>query len=279
MLVRMSLTIAAALVTPLALLRGVEAGEGGPRSATLRHRLAAESTVAVLPELLAADPRLQIQLERYNSAQVRFVLADLHVEVLIQDDTAKLPVALLGYARRPEALPNGLRTLQAAAGLPPLSLNYTRPSQISRGQEPTAALAWSGCLDDLFADPSDSALFGTPRAARAWTHYLTPLGRRVHAYRAAPAVLEAALQDLAPGLGTQLAHQRGSQSKPDLGELLEALELPEPVRREAAGRLTTRSQRFSLLIRTRLGPDVRQRYVVCDAADPPRVLINWEVAP
>jgi len=275
-LVLVSLALAAALISPLATLSGVQAVESAYVSATPRHRLAADSVIALLPALLA-DSRRQQQLERTNRTHVAFDLADLHIDALLQDDTAKLPVGLWGHQRqRATALPDALHSLQGLLALPPLRLRLveTEPG----GQAP-ATRHWTGCLDDLFENPTDEALFGTPHSASAWAQHVTPVGTGVHAYRADGAVLEAALQDLAPALGTQLARRRAGQVKPDLAELLGKLEVSEQVRRAVAERLTVRSDRFSLLVRTQLGPDVRQRYVVCDTAEPPNVLINWEVAP
>ena len=276
-LVLASLALAAALIAPLATLSGIEAVEGGYHAATLRHRLAAESVLVVLPELLAQDSRVQRELDRTNRYYLTLALGDLHVDVLIQDDSAKLPMELFERTRHPEARRSALQTLQAAAGLPALDL--AEAPHAGEGRRAADSLPWTGCLDDLFACPSDAVLFGTPRSPRTWTHCLTPAGHTVHAWRADAAVLEAALQDLSPGLGTQLVHRRAGRAKPDLDELLGALELPGDVRREVAARLTVRTERYSLLVRTRLGRDVRQRYLICDAADSTNVLVNWEVAP
>ncbi len=51
------LVLAAALITPLAMLSGTTAVIETHRADALRHRLAADSLVALLPDLLAARGR------------------------------------------------------------------------------------------------------------------------------------------------------------------------------------------------------------------------------
>lgn len=273
LLVLVSLVLLAALVAPLATLSGVSALESTHRAATLRHRLAADSVLAVLPQLLASDRRLARELERGNRAHLTLELEDLHVEVLLQDDTAKLPLPLSRAQRGPAPRRAALAVLAAALPLPPLA---------AREADTPAAVGdvpWTGCLEDLFDAPTDRALYGTPTEGTAWTQYLTPLGQTVQAYRADPAVLEAALADLQPGLGTRLAQARTRQTQPDVDELLAGAELKDEVHKAARSRLVSATERLSLLVRTQLGSDVRQRYLVCTAGPEPRVLLDWEVAP
>lgn len=259
------LALAAALITPLATLSGTTAVIESYAADTLRHRLAAESVVALLPELLARDPRLSKGLDRRNRARIAFDLAGVRVDVLIQDDTAKLPLRALSETDEPHALANALSTLQSRLGL--------------LSSRPRRMISWSGCLDDLFEHPTDRGLFGAGESSSAWAHYLSPLGRRVHLQRAEAAVLEAALLDLRPGLGRQLAEIRRRKPEADPSELLRTIEMPRDMAKKVSKRLTTRTQRYSLLVRTRIGADVRRRYLICDAADPPGVLLDWEVAP
>lgn len=269
LLVLVSLALTAALVTPLATLSGLAVLETADRAAALRHRLAANSLVAVLPRLMAAEAGLRRDLDRANRALVAFDLADLHVVALIQDDTAKLPLPLVAGQSEARRLAAALTHLQAELVLPPLALAASGPTEAR----------WTGCPEDLFGAPTDGALYGTPQTGAAWMHYLAPLGEVVHAHRAAPAVLEAALRDVRPGLGTHIACRRAAQTRPDLNELLEGVELTAGQRREAQRRLTLATQRYSLIVRTDLGGDVRQRYVVCTAGVAPSVLLDWEVAP
>ncbi len=277
LLVLMTLMLAAAVITPLAALSGVEAVGTAHHAATLRHRLAAESVLAALPRLLRDDQQLQRDLDRHNRAKVTMTVGDVRVTALLQDDTAKLPLPLLFEIGGPRCAEQALTVLRDGAALSALELlpvlggaNHGGPS----------SLRWTGCLDDLFTAPTDAALFGTTRTTHAWAQYVTPLGNAVHVDRADVVVLEALLSDLRPGLGQRVAVARESQfDRSSIDELLATLELPEKVAREASRRLTCATRRYSLLIRTEIENDVRQRYVIC--APPPhlRVLVNWEVAP
>lgn len=276
LLVLVSLTLAVALITPLVAISGTMALETGHQERTLRHRLAAESVVALLPQLLEQDRRLRLDLERTNRAQVEFALGEVHSTALIQDDTAKLPILLLDKVGQ---LRSSLERLQVEMGLPGALQAGSPPLEPDAPHDGAAILRWSGCLDDLFAGPRDADLFGTPTSVATWAQFVSPLGQRVHVFHAQPAVLAAALDSLESGLGRELARRREQYKEEDLGELLASLELTDQVHQEAARRLTTRCERYSLLIRTSLHGDVRQRYIICSAAVPPQVLLNWEVAP
>jgi len=61
--------------------------------------------------------------------------------------------------------------------------------------------------------------------------------------------------------------------------LLAEMELDKRVHEGAARRLTGQTERYSLLIRTTIGNDVRQRYVICAASASFETLLDWEVAP
>lgn len=259
------LALAAALITPLAMLSGTTAVIETHQADALRHRLATDSLVALLPDLLAADARLRRDLDRPNRATVAFDLDGVRIDVLIQDDTAKLPLRTLSESDEPHALRDALTALRASIGLTSSRLQ--------------SAVSWSGCFDGLFELPDDRWLFGDDETSTAWAAYLTPLGRRVHLRRAEAAVLEAALRDLRPGLGRKLAKLRDQRPDAGLDELIRDIEAPQDVAKAMRARLTSTTERYSLLVRTRIGRDVRRRFLICDAGDPPGVLLDWEVAP
>lgn len=275
LLVLVSLAIAAALITPLALLSGVGSLAADRQADTLRHRLAAESIIAMLPELLSADRDINADLDRDNQSHLSFDVGAIHVDALLQDDSAKLPVSILFASKRINQWRDALSVLSARCELPALEFRNL-PSQ---GVEVNpSGLLCTGCLDDLFEAPADAALFGQAGQAAVWSRYLAPIGQTVNLYRADPAVLEACCFDIQPGLGTRLADARHGQAKPDPADLIARLELPEPQARALTQRLNNRTERFSVLIRTRIASETRQRYVVCTADTPPAILANWEVA-
>src|SRR5687768_13744708 len=84
-LVLVSLALAAALITPLAMLSGIEAVAAGRDALALRHRLAAESLVALLPDLLKKERDLEVELDRCNIARLDFEIGQIKIQVLLQD--------------------------------------------------------------------------------------------------------------------------------------------------------------------------------------------------
>jgi hypothetical protein len=264
LLVLTSLALAAALIVPLASMTTVEALTANQEAESLRHRLAADSLIAVLPEWLERDRRIAADLDRDNRAVLHFQLGEINVDAVLQDDSAKLPLTQL-YDRRGARPASGvLADLSAGLGLPAQRF-------VERSSAPL-------CPDDLFVNATDAEVFGSGVTQMGWCTYTTTLGRSVNVHRADPAVLEALLSDVKPDLGRSLVRQRQHDFK-SVEELLAPLELTEIQRRAVQERLTLRTERYSLLIRTQRGDQVRRRYVVISTSEPPDVLIDWEVAP
>lgn len=271
LLVLVSLALLAVLVTPLAALSGTTAMEAAHRAADLQHRLATDSAISLLPALLGSDPRHQEALDERNRTTITMAVGDVHVELFVQDDTAKLPLALLAPGEIRTWLPAALDTLASELALPPLALQ-------ARDRRPTRP-PWTGCVEDLFTAATDPALYGRTADASRWMHYLSPVGQRVQVFRAAEAVLDATLNDIQARLGDELARRCDAQVEADLAALLAGLELPGAQLRMVAARLTDRTERYSLLVRTEVHGDVRQRFIICTAGATPEVLLDWEVAP
>ncbi len=272
-LVLACLALAAALVTPLAAISGTEALVAAYRSDELRHRLAVESLVSVLPDLLTQDRQLMRDLDRGNRAQVRFELDSVRVEALVQDDSAKLPLRAF---ERPEQRLVALRSIQREALLPPARLQVELITD--RRGVTRSGVVWTGCLDDLLAEPTDQAIFGDLGTSSVYANYLSPLGRQLNLLRADSAVLEATLADIEAGLGRRIADLRDDRNKIDVGAVIQQLELSYEQGKAVGERLTTRTERYSLLVRTTVDRDVRQRYLVVSADAPSQVLVDWEVA-
>ena len=267
LLVLVSLTLAAGLIGPLTTLTGTRAICSVQHAATLQHRLAVDSAVAALPALLAHDPQLRRNLDRDNMARFEFSLGDMQVVVLVQDDSAKLPVELLTRVSRDQAYQ---------------ALNHFRPLVICSANilpEPNTSVQVTGCLDDLFEEPTDAALYGTPDSGTAWSHYITPIGQTVNLRRAPPAVLTAVCSDLPPQVGRLLAQARTEHVGRNVRTLLADMDITTPQRRELSARLTANTQRYSLLVSSTLEGYTRQRYLICDTGDPATVLLDWEVSP
>lgn len=264
-LVLLSLALVAAVLLPLARLSGVEALKTSQAGCALRQRIAAESLVALVPQLLAKDAGVRGALDHGNLARYDWDLGPVHLLVLIQDDSAKLPAAL--------ASPAALQMLGAECDLPGLIPRVSDPAR-------TSPDSWAtGCLEDLFETTTDAAIYGTTGATPAWCRFLTPTGQRIHLARAPTPVLSAALQAFGSGLGLQLRRAWDSAANPDVNACVAHLELPAAAARRVVELFSDHAERYSLLVRTAIGDDVRQRYLICSADTPPVVLVNWEVAP
>lgn len=263
LLVLYSLALAVALTLPLATLGATAAMSSAFASNSLRHRLAAESLVALMPELLAGHDDLVLGLDRANRAEIAITVGSVEVQAVIQDDSAKLPLAALRDSRAAHAVRTAMSILGTQLVLPDLILR----------DDPASIF----CLDDLFVEPSDSGLFGNGKHTRCWSNFVTPLGEGVNVFRADSRVLEALLYDIRPGLGRRIELAR-TKGQP-LTAILSDLELSQSQLAIAQQRLISDARRYSVLIRTSLGSDVRRRYVICTVDSPPAIVLSWEVSP
>lgn len=268
-LVLLSLALAAAFILPLVLASSTQAVLVWHRSDRLRHDLAVDSVIAAIPDLVT-QAGVRRDLDRSNRVVIDNVIGPVRVQAVLQDDSVKLPIPMLGRLLRREALPAALRELAMTLPLPMLRVRAV-PS-------PPGSL-WTGCLEDLFVDPTDDALYGSLNEDTTWCQYVTPVGETLSLPRAAEEVVEAALLDLERGLGRRLARLQRQYPQRSLAELCVDLELSEPQRREVMQRFGGGQSRYSLLIHTSIGNDRRAKYVICDGQRPTNVMVSWEVAP
>ena len=276
-IVLVCLALASALVSPVVVLSGLDALESVRRANGQQHELAVDSVILLLPSVLAENPQLALDLDRENAATLTLQVGEVIVVALIQDDTAKLPVSLVSEADDVQRTREALAALQAGLPLANLAPGARLRESARVGQQ--SGLRWTGCLDDLFDAPVDAALYGRPDSPATWARYITPIGRSVNLQRACAVVLEGTLADLRPGLGLRLAELRARFPKATPDELLAMEELPDSVRREATRRVTADARRLSLLVRTRIDNDVRQRYLICTLGEQAQVIVDLEVAP
>lgn len=255
LLTLITLALVAALIVPLAQTSGLAAVGASRQADDLRHRLAAHSVVAVLPQLLAAREDLRRALDQTNRALFTLRLADdLTVEVALQDDSAKLPLGRLQIDR--------LTSLGSRLGLPELA-------PVADGK--------AYCIEDLFAYPTDAAVYSTIERGGAWAGYLTALGDQVQVWRAAPAVITTALADQDERFVGNLIQSRFASQT--IEDLLTRVESTPAQARAVRERLIDRTLRHSLLVRSTIGRQSRQRYLIVSAEAAPRILAEWEVAP
>ncbi|MCA9243881.1 MAG: hypothetical protein KDA32_08015 [Phycisphaerales bacterium] len=247
------LAIMAAMITPLALLSGVESLEANFAADGLAHRLAGDSVIRILPRLIPSQSA-QDALDRDNRWLFETTIGATRAQVLIQDDSAKLPLQALVDLTDPVRIEAALA--RVAPGLPVLTVR--RAAERARVAR---------CLEETFALDDDAALYGRPDTD-AWTRYITPVGARINVQRASAVALEALFDD-----NSTLAQRLRDKAKPQLTDVTQA----ERQRVEAV--TTSRPERYSLLIRTTLHGQARQRYVIIDAGASPTVSLDLEVAP
>ena len=270
-----ALTLAAALIAPLAQWSGLAALRAHDELVDIQHDLAVESVVALLPVLLSEQRGITESLDRDNAANIEFQLGQASVRVLLQDESAKFPLRLVAMQSDGQPNPDPINQLQMAFALPGL------PRRASKSAFEDQRLGVRiGSIEDVFEECGDPALYGDPDQQRVWSRYLTAHAVRIHARRAVVPVLEAALADLEPGLGTRIAQRLQSNgNRRQLEEVIAELGLDAKRAEEVQGRLTSEPLTYSALIRTTIHARSRQSYVLLDGRDPSQVVARWEVAP
>ncbi len=263
-LVLATLALSITLVAPLAMRTGTTAIEASRDAGLCRHELAVDSVVLVLPNLLAKDRDLKSRLDRMNAAELRLEIGQVRVNVVIQDDSAKLPLAAL---RRPDKGP--------AEPLNRLLANLGHEIR-ARSANATALHRYlqTGCLEDCLDRPSDRQVY---TAENAFAKFVTPLTGRINFKRASLPALVAALDDAEPGLAQQVINVRSRADS--VAELHDQLDLTEPAANRISTLLTHETTRYSLLIETTVGDRSNWSYLICTNEDPATVLARWQVHP
>lgn len=268
------LALAAALIVPLAGWSGLNALQAHDRLLSIQQDLTVESVVAILPELLERESRLREGLDRQNLTEWQVDLGPTRVELLLQDDSAKLPLSLVLEQLRSGSPVHPLLQLQVALGLPALPLRWNVNAGANSPEWRSAA-----CLEDAFEEAADDAIYGRVEDARVWSRFATPRSGLIHARRADPAALEAALVDIAPGLGARLAGAlRAAGQRPSLDRVIDQLGLDARAAAALRQRFTAEALSYSLLVRITQQGRVRQCYLLVDARNA-SLLAKWEVAP
>lgn len=258
LLVLTGLVLAGALITPLALLSGSEALQRTHEAWALKHKLAGDSLIQLLPHLLG-NPATRRELDKGRGKRISLRVGDVQIEALLQDDCGKIPLDRLARCTEVD-----VDQLAGGMGLPALARRERCPS--------------TQCFEDVLAQATDREIFGTV-AQPGWIAVATPLPGPVNVRSAAADVLDALLADVDRDLGRKLAEQRRRGTWETLEELLATLELTQAQRSAALRRLAVRSGRYSLLIETRIQSDLRARYVIVHDESPPLVVVDWEVSP
>lgn len=265
-LVLLMLALASALTLPLARV-GLTRSFASHRAAlAVRHRLAAESLLALLPSLTGKDSRILRDLDDDNCATIAVDLQGITIHAILQDDSAKLPIAAIARARPQDEVRQALEHMAVRTGLPHL--------QLRRGTFNTI-----GCFDDLFERADDNDLFGDHEGDPGWAGILTPLGHSVNIRRAEPATIAAMMWDADRGAADKLLRSLRSSQRKSVQQLITAAGFNGDAASRLEQHLSMETTRYSLLVTTTIQAESRRRYFICSADDPPALLVNWEVAP
>lgn len=264
-LVLLMLALASVLTLPLARIGLTQSFSSQRTANSLRHRMAAESLLTLLPGLTGKGSRLLRDLDDHNRASIYIDMNGIAIHAILQDDSAKLPIAAVARSMRQGGLEQTMEFLATRTGMPPIPLR----------RDPIVNI---GCLDDLFEGASDDHLFGHDQGG-GWVSVLTPLGQSVNIQRAEPATLAAMMWDIDRKAADKLARALRTSQRKSAAELISSAGLSGDAASRLEQRLSTQTLRYSVLVKTTLHSDIRRRYFICSADDPPTLLVDWEVAP
>ncbi|MEK6677214.1 MAG: hypothetical protein AABZ47_16370 [Planctomycetota bacterium] len=259
------LTLLIAVAAELVTLTSVETVVAARRHAELQHGLAVESTLLVLADVLDNRSRsgLLVEMDRTSEARLDLEIGPAKVLCTIRDDGGKLHPALFESEDRSEALRRKLRLLQTQKGLPHGNVRL-RPVLGDATQAGPRFRWFDQLLDDAppgsFFQVGDSANESFVRAV--WSDVVTFWGDgRIDLRRVDPVVLEAALEDIRPGLAQKIMAARPADRSVDFPQIALA-HIDSEIRERVAARLTFDDHRYALEIDTILGADRRKWYVV-----------------
>jgi hypothetical protein len=266
------ITMLVAVVAQLAATTASQSVIDGRRHRGLDHRLAMESALLLLAGRLDESTgdrnELILELDRAGRAAAEFEIGAVRVSATIQDDAAKFNPYRFQRSEQDVLLERKLGHIQAMGGLPATSVKL-RPLPVERGNDAAHAYRW---FDQLLDDVQPGAVFdwgeesGEPQR-RCWSDAVTLWGDgRVALRRVRREVLEAALEDIRPGLAGKLLRHRLSDRA--INFLSEALaEVDAEVRDRVAQRVTFDAHRFAIVVETAIEGDRRGWYVVAEIAD------------
>lgn len=265
------LTLLIATTAELAFVTAVESLGVSRRSNRLSHTLAVDGALLLLAERLTDGPTahsdLIAALDRAGAAEAAFSVGSVAVRCTIRDDADKLNPILWQRDDQQSTLVRKLQSVQSGLGLPRARFQL-RPMLAESADHPGPRYHWFDQL--LFAESAEGFFRwdeeNSERSA-VWSDVLTFWGDgRVALRRASPAVLEAALEDLRPGLGRILLAARGKE--PGVDFMPAALtRVDAELRPQVAARVTFDAQRYALRLDTTLGGDRRRWYVVAEVRD------------
>lgn len=263
------ITLLIATVSELATLTATDALVASRRSRTLTHRLAVDSAMRYLADLLSNETNLDginEEMARLGESYRSFAVGDAIVECRLRDDSARFNPRFFQKDSDQTLLSRKLNLLLTDHGLGGrVTLQPLAKKQDSEKTE--TRYVW---YDQLLScvQPGDFFLWDVPTGGPSnkvvWSDVVTLWGDgRVNTSRASEAVLHAALDDIRPDLARLIVKARRKNSTDD--PALSALrDVPAELRGRVHERVTVDAVRFAIRLDTRVGHDHRRWYVVAE---------------
>ncbi len=255
-------------VAQLVTITSTEAVVAGRRHNTPAHELAIDSAMLILADRMMnidGQPSDVVRnLDRFGRATVRFDLGEVGARCTIRDDAAKFnPI----WFQRPDQellLLQRLGALQTRRGLPPATVRL-QPIICDRGETDGRLYWW---YDQILSDVSPGMVFPIAQQddviapSPVWSDVVTFWGDgRIALRRVDLDVLEAALEDIQPGLAKILLSARPSDPSVDFTQTA-LIGVNAEIRQRVAERLALRAHRYAITIDTAIRGDHRRWYVV-----------------
>ncbi len=262
------LTLLIAVAAQLATVASVESVSSARRHRTLIHELAVDSAVLLLRERLttANDERQKWirELDQLGFAVTNFAVGPATVQCVLRDDGVKFNPILFQREDQQNVLTRKLTQLANDRALPGARVAL-QPLIVDSASPGGARYRW---YDQLLAGVEPGAFFRWPEnptehnSSPVWSDVVTFWGDgRVDVRRVDADVLEAALEDIRPGLAKVLLNARPTDRSANFLQTA-LIGVPAEIRAAVANRITFDARRHAVRMETAVEADRRQWYVV-----------------
>ncbi len=279
-----------AITAQLATATSIESLVTTRRRSTLAHQLAVDSAMLLIADQLNSKSqsalRIMTDLDLTGASRLEIDVGQVAIACDIRDDGAKLNPALWPRDDQKDKLIRKLEGLALSRNLAGTTVR-PRPTRPPRLTTPNAGNQGSRYIwfDQLFQDLPAGMLVGwqddmdNGDDESVWSDVLTLWGSgRVDIRRTTHDILEAALEDIRPGLGSALLAQRSADRSVNFLQGALAT-LDGDVRQKVAQRVAFDLRRYAITIETGIGGDRRRWYVVAQGGEDLHVLhrsqIRW----
>ena len=264
------LTLLVAVTAQLVTVTSTEAVSAARRHRSLVHELAVESAVLIVAYQLAeVDTRptnLIHELDLFGATHTAFQIGQVAVECTIRDDAAKFNPSPFQRPDQQAKLGRKLTALGAKRALSSVIVSL-KPVMVNSSLSTEPLYHW---YDQILGDMQPGAIFrwngnrDVYSTTSVWADVVTFWGDgRIDIRRVGLNVLEAALDDIRPGLAKDLLAARPADRSADF---LQAglTRVHAEIRQQVAERLTFDARRYAIRIDTDFDGDRRRWYVVAE---------------